>query len=101
MTRLKLVRRAPLTNHRRGVGNGDAWFAPDGRRVMDKAVLARARLLAVPPAWTDVRLAADPLAHLQAVGIDAAGRLQYHYHGDWERRRTQRKQKHLTALAAA
>jgi DNA topoisomerase I len=33
--------------------------------------------------------------------VDAAGRLQYLYHSDWERRRTQRKQKHLTALAAA
>jgi DNA topoisomerase-1 len=57
--------------------------------------------LAVPPAWTDVRVAPDPLAHLQAIGVDAAGRLQYLYHGDWERRRTLHKQKHLTALAAA
>jgi DNA topoisomerase-1 len=101
MPRLKHVGRDALTIERRRVGNGFAWFTPDGRRVRDKAVLARARHLAVPPAWTDVRLAPDPLAHLQAVGIDAAGRLQYLYHSDWERRRTQRKQKHLTALAAA
>jgi DNA topoisomerase-1 len=34
----------------------------------------------VPPAYTDVRYAEDPSAHLKAVGTDAAGRLQYRYH---------------------
>jgi DNA topoisomerase-1 len=52
-----------------------------------KAVAARLRdrlkRLAIPPAWTEVRLARDPLAHIQAVGRDAAGRLQYRYHELW------------------
>ncbi len=101
MPRLKHVARDALTIERRRAGKGFVYFAPGGRRVRDKTLLARARHLALPPAWTDVRLAPDPLAHLQAVGVDAAGRLQYVYHSDWERRRTQRKQKHLTALAAS
>jgi DNA topoisomerase-1 len=101
MPRLKHVGREALTIERRRVGKGFAWFAPGGRRIRDKTLLARARHLAVPPAWTGVKLAADPLAHLQAVGLDAAGRLQYLYHSDWERRRTEHKQRHLTALAAA
>jgi DNA topoisomerase I len=101
MPRLKHVGRDALTIERRRVGTGFVYYTAAGRRVRDKALLARARHLALPPAWTDVRIAADPFAHLQAVGVDAAGRLQYVYHSDWERRRTLRKQKHLTALAAA
>jgi DNA topoisomerase-1 len=100
MSRLKHVARDALTIERRRAGRGFAYFA-GGKRVRDKALLARARHLALPPAWADVRLAPDPLAHLQAIGVDAAGRLQYVYHQDWERRRTLRKQKHLTELAAA
>jgi DNA topoisomerase-1 len=100
MPRLKHVARDALTIERRRAGKGFVYVS-GGKRVRDKSLLARARHLAVPPAWSDVRLAPDPLAHLQAIGVDAAGRLQYLYHSDWERRRTLRKQKHLTALAAA
>jgi DNA topoisomerase-1 len=42
--------------------------------------LDRIRALAVPPAWTDVWIAADPRSHLQATGRDARGRKQYRYH---------------------
>ena len=41
----------------------------------------------------------DPAAHLQAVGRDAAGRLQYRYHPDWEKVREQRKARRLARLA--
>lgn len=43
----------------------------------------RIRRLAIPPAWTDVWISADPRGHLQATGLDARGRLQYRYHADW------------------
>jgi DNA topoisomerase-1 len=48
-----------------------------------------------------VRIAPDPLAHLQACGTDAAGRVQYLYHPEWEVRRTLHKQRNLAALTAA
>ena len=57
--------------------------------------------MAVPPAYRDVRYSADPSSHLQAVGIDAAGRLQYRYHADWEKVREQRKAHRLARLVAA
>jgi len=57
--------------------------------------------MAVPPAYREVRYAADPNSHLQAVGIDAAGRLQYRYHADWEKVREQRKAHRLARLVAA
>ena len=57
--------------------------------------------MAVPPAYRDVRYSADPNSHLQAVGIDAAGRLQYRYHADWEKVREQRKAHRLARLVGA
>lgn len=44
------------------------------------ADLERIRVLAVPPAWTKVWIAADADSHLQATGRDARGRKQYRYH---------------------
>lgn len=44
------------------------------------ADMERIRRLAVPPAWTDVWIAADAASHLQATGRDARGRKQYRYH---------------------
>jgi DNA topoisomerase-1 len=55
--------------------------------------------LAVPPAYRQVLYAKDPAAHLQAVGRDAAGRLQYRYHPEWEKVREIRKTRRLERLA--
>src|SRR5688572_8760389 len=52
----------------------------EGRPVTDRATLARIRALAIPPAWTDVRIARSPAAEVQALGVDAKGRRQYRYH---------------------
>jgi DNA topoisomerase-1 len=52
----------------------------DGRPVREARVLGRIRTLAVPPAWTDVHIAAGANAEVQAWGIDAKGRKQYRYH---------------------
>lgn len=41
--------------------------------------LSRIRSLAIPPAWTGVRISPDPRRRVQAWGIDAAGRRQYIY----------------------
>jgi DNA topoisomerase I len=51
-----------------------------GKPVSSSAVLDRIGRLAVPPAWTDVWIAADRDSHLQATGRDARGRKQYRYH---------------------
>ena len=54
--------------------------------------------MAVPPAYAEVRYSPDPNSHLQAVGRDAAGRLQYRYHADWEKVREHRKAHRLAKL---
>jgi DNA topoisomerase I len=76
---------------RRRQGRGFAYLDADGRRVTDGATLARIRALAIPPAWTDVWIAPDPRAHVQATGRDARGRKQYRYHAAFRRRRDEGK----------
>jgi len=51
--------------------------------------------------YAEVRYSPDPTSHLQAVGRDAAGRLQYRYHSDWEKVREHRKAHRLARLVAA
>ncbi len=45
--------------------------------------MERIRALAIPPAWRDVWICPYPNGHLQATGLDAAGRRQYLYHPAW------------------
>lgn len=57
----------------------------------DIDTLARIRALAVPPAWTDVWISAEPDTHIQAAGRDAKGRKQYRYHDDYRAHRESSK----------
>src|SRR5690348_12581528 len=68
---------------RRRAGKGFVYQLPNGRRVTDRANLARIKSLAVPPAWTDVWISANPRGHIQATGRDARGRKQYRYHSEF------------------
>jgi DNA topoisomerase-1 len=82
-------------------GRGFIYRRPDGKRVTDPATHERIRGLAIPPAWTDVRIAPRPDAHLQATGRDARGRKQYRYHPDFRARREAVKFDGLVAFARA
>ena len=59
------------------------YFDPAGQRITDQDEIKRINALAVPPAYTDVWICADPRGHLQATGRDARGRKQYRYHPRW------------------
>ena len=59
------------------------YFDPAGQRITDADEIERLNSLAVPPAYTDVWICADPRGHLQATGRDARGRKQYRYHPRW------------------
>jgi DNA topoisomerase-1 len=92
---------AALSLQRIRCGRGFLYRDETGARVADPEVLARIGALAIPPAYTDVRIAADPRAHLQAVGRDEAGRLQYRYHPGWEAVREHGKAARLGAMVGA
>lgn len=76
---------------RRRRGRGFVYLAEDGQPISDQEILERVRNLAIPPAWNDVWICVDPHGHLQATGIDAAGRKQYLYHPLWRERRDREK----------
>src|SRR5471030_1469186 len=66
------------------------YFDPAGQRISDPVEIKRINALAVPPAYTDVWISADPRGHLQATGRDARGRKQYRYHVRWRDRKSTR-----------
>ncbi len=86
---------------RRRRGRGFSYVDEQGRAVSDPDVIERIKALAIPPAWTDVWICPDPVGHLQATGIDAAGRKQYLYHQRWRERRDQQKFEEMLDFARA
>jgi DNA topoisomerase IB len=85
---------------RRRAGRGFVYLDA-GERVESAEVLARIRELGIPPAWRDVWICPDPNGHLQATGIDAAGRKQYRYHDEWRRKRDLEKFEDMVEFAHA
>ena len=90
-----------LTIRRIKRGKGYSFVRANGSHIRDPGTIRRLHAMAVPPAYREVRYSPDPTSHLQAVGRDAAGRLQYRYHADWEKVREQRKAHRLAKLVAA
>jgi DNA topoisomerase IB len=76
---------------RRRRGRGFEYRDPAGDRIDDPEALERISQLAIPPAWREVWICMDSLGHLQATGIDAAGRKQYLYHPRWRSHRDRLK----------
>jgi DNA topoisomerase I len=73
---------------------------PRGEPVADTETLERVRALRIPPAWTDVWIAALPNAHLQATGLDSKGRRQYLYHPLWRVRQDHEKYDDMLEFAS-
>lgn len=84
-------------------GKSPRFYYTDGagKRCSDAATIKRIKSLVLPPAWTNVWISVDPDAHLQATGIDAAGRKQYRYHPYWNLIRNQAKYYKLLTFSEA
>jgi DNA topoisomerase I len=98
---LKLGDQNDLTIRRIKRGKNYSFVRANGTPIRHVGTIKRLNSMAVPPAYEEVRYSPDPTSHLQAVGRDAAGRLQYRYHSDWEKVREQRKAHRLARLVAA
>jgi DNA topoisomerase-1 len=85
--------------HRVRRGQGFAYVDESGRPV-DAATRERAVALAIPPAWRDVWIAPYPNGHVQATGIDDAGRRQYLYHEAWRAQKDRLKFDRMLDLAS-
>jgi DNA topoisomerase IB len=98
-TRLRRVSADDPGWTRRRHGRGFVYLDEHGERLA-AADVARCRSLAIPPAWQDVWICPVPNGHLQAVGIDDAGRRQYLYHPEWRRKRDRAKHDRVLEVAA-
>jgi DNA topoisomerase-1 len=98
---LKLGDQNELTIRRVKRGKNYSFVRANGTPIRHTGTIKRLNSMAVPPAYEEVRYSPDPNSHLQAVGRDAAGRLQYRYHSDWEKVREQRKAHRLARLVGA
>ncbi len=72
-------------------GRGFSYLDEEGDPIDEPDVVARIRSLGIPPAWKDVWICPWDRGHIQATGVDAAGRKQYLYHADWRTRRDAEK----------
>jgi DNA topoisomerase I len=86
---------------RRRHGRGFRYFDEEGAPLDDPDTLARIHELVIPPAWDEVWICPFPGGHIQATGIDAAGRKQYLYHPRWRSRRDQEKFDDMVVFARA
>jgi DNA topoisomerase IB len=86
---------------RRRRGGGFRYLDPDGETIDDRETIERIEALCIPPAWREVWVCMDPFGHLQATGIDAAGRKQYLYHERWRAHRDRRKFDAMVRFARA
>jgi DNA topoisomerase IB len=72
-------------------GRGFSYLDEEGNPIDEAEVIERLRTLGIPPAWKDVWICPWERGHIQATGIDAAGRKQYLYHPEWRTRRDAEK----------
>jgi DNA topoisomerase-1 len=80
------LRRSDLTKKgltRVRAGKGFSYRDVTGAVITDRDLRASIESLAIPPAWKDVWIAPYPNGHIQATGIDLAGRRQYMYSPTW------------------
>jgi DNA topoisomerase-1 len=84
--------------HRVRRGTGFAYVDESGRPV-DAATRERAVALVIPPAWRDVWIAPYANGHVQATGLDDAGRRQYLYHPAWRVQKDRLKFERMLDLA--
>lgn len=97
--RLRRVRSRTEGWTRRRSGKGWTYLDADGQPITG-AERERIEALAIPPAWSEVWICPFENGHLQATGIDDAGRTQYRYHPDWTRRRNLAKFDRVLEVAA-
>jgi DNA topoisomerase-1 len=82
-------------------GRGFSFRSADGTLLADPTVRDRIDTLAIPPAWSDVWIAPHPNSHIQATGVDDAGRRQYIYHAAWREKKDKAKFERALLLAQA
>jgi len=80
-------------------GRGFSYLDEHDDPIDEPDVVERLRGLGIPPAWKDVWICPWAKGHIQATGVDAAGRKQYLYHEEWRTRRDAEKFDEMLSFA--
>ncbi|HKB68538.1 MAG TPA: hypothetical protein VKC61_21940 [Pyrinomonadaceae bacterium] len=99
MTKLEQLQRTGI--HRVGTKERGFRYQRADLEKVSGADLKRIRELIIPPAWSDVWINSVAGAAVQAIGRDAAGRLQYLYHANHTRRQEAKKFKRVIKFGEA
>jgi DNA topoisomerase-1 len=99
MTKLEQLQRTGI--HRVGTKERGFRYQRADLEKVSGADLKRIRELIIPPAWSDVWINSAAGAAVQAIGRDAAGRLQYLYHANHTRRQDAKKFKRVIKFGEA
>jgi DNA topoisomerase-1 len=99
MTKLEQLQQIGI--HRVGTKERGFRYQRADLEKVSGADLKRIRELKIPPAWNDVWINSTAGAAVQAIGRDAAGRLQYLYHANHTRRQEAKKFKRVIKFAEA
>ncbi len=83
---------------RQRAGKGFVYRDEVGARLNGQDV-DRIKSLVIPPAWREVWICPHPSGHIQAVGVDDAGRRQYIYHPVWRQQRDAAKFDRILQMA--
>jgi len=67
------------------------YLTAKDERITDENQLERIKSLVIPPAWKYVRICPSANGKIQAVGMDALGRIQYIYHPRFAERQQRKK----------
>lgn len=84
---------------RQHIHNDFRYIGPEQHQIDDPLELQRIQALAIPPAYKNVWICTLPNGHIQATGVDEAGRKQYRYHADWREYRDRQKFSKLVDFA--
>lgn len=81
--------------------DGFRFLTSSGKPVRAQKTLARLQAIGLPPAYEQAWYCASPRGHIQATGMDSAGRRQYRYHPAFRAEAEQEKFASLAAFGAA
>jgi DNA topoisomerase I len=89
--KIETGRRAKWWQRKGSKSKNFTYLTAAGEKITDEPRLERIKSLVVPPAWKYVRINPSATGKIQAVGMDAAGRLQYIYHPTFAARQQKKK----------
>ncbi|QTD57390.1 DNA topoisomerase IB [Parasphingorhabdus cellanae] len=84
---------------RQPVENDFQYIDPKQNPIKDMRIISRINALSIPPAYQQVWICPLDNGHIQATGVDEAGRKQYRYHPDWREYRDRQKFSQLVDFA--